>query len=399
MFKRIIIIVLDSVGIGALPDAQEYGDEGTNTLVHIATARGRLNVPNLGSLGLGLIDSIAGVAENIIPKACYGKMAEISKGKDTTSGHWEIAGCPVFKPFPVYPEGFPLDVIQLFTKYTGLKVLGNKAASGTEIIFEYGEEHLRTGFPIVYTSADSVFQIAAHEDVIPLKRLYELCTITRTKVCIGQHAVGRIIARPFIGSSGHFVRTPNRHDYSLEPAGETMLDRLKDAGLSVIGVGKIGDIFAHRGLTESHPTKSNQDGMETTTILLNQTEKQKHNSLIMVNLVDFDSLYGHRNDVNGYAAALEQFDENLGQMLPYLKDDDLLIITADHGCDPTANGTDHTREYVPLLAYTPNLAYKNIAGKALGIRTSFADIAATILDNFHLTPLPYGSSFLHDIPG
>ncbi|WP_094603288.1 Phosphopentomutase [Sporomusa silvacetica DSM 10669] len=391
MFKRIFVIVLDSVGIGAMPDAFQYGDTGANTLVHIAEYRGGLNLPVLASMGLGLIEPIAGIPEVSRPIAAFGKMAEISVGKDTTSGHWELAGCPLFTAFPVYPNGFPPEVIEKFTTYTGLHVLGNKAASGTEIIVELGEEHLRTGQPIVYTSADSVFQIAAHEEVIPLERLYELCQIAREKVCVGDHAVGRIIARPFIGKPGSFARTANRHDYSLQPPRATVLDMLKQSGLSVIGIGKIADIYANQGLTQSYPTKSNKQGME---ILTDLAARDITNGLIMANLVEFDSVYGHRNDAAGYAQALEEFDLALASFKAKLTEDDLLFITADHGCDPTLAGTDHTREYVPLLAYHHHLPEQVIN---LGVRSTFADLGATIADNFGLPPLAYGQSFLKDL--
>jgi len=393
LFKRIFVIVLDSVGIGAMPDAAAYGDAEANTLVHIAEYKGGLTLPVLTSMGLGWIESIAGIPKVSRPLAAFGKMSELSEGKDTTSGHWELAGCPLFSPFPVYPNGFPPEVIEKFTAYTGLKVLGNKAASGTEILVELGEEHLRTGQPIVYTSADSVFQIAAHEEIIPLNRLYEICKITREQVCIGDHAVGRIIARPFVGKPGSFTRTSNRHDYSIKPPAPTILDMLKQAKLSVTGIGKIADIFANQGLTQSFPTKSNLQGME---ILADLAQTNSEAGLIMANLVEFDSSYGHRNDALGYAGALEEFDKNLATLLPKLKNDDLLIITADHGCDPTLAGTDHTREYVPLLVYHPSLA---LIGQPinLGVRTTFADLGATIADNFNLSALPYGQSFLKEI--
>nr|WP_092067371.1 phosphopentomutase [Dendrosporobacter quercicolus]NSL46551.1 phosphopentomutase [Dendrosporobacter quercicolus DSM 1736]SDL55415.1 phosphopentomutase [Dendrosporobacter quercicolus] len=389
MFKRVIILVLDSVGIGAAPDAAEYGDGKVNTLANIARSQGGLFLPNLEKMGLGCIEDITGVKKTAAPQASYGKMAEISKGKDTTSGHWELAGCPLFAPFPVYPDGFPPVMIEQFTALTGRKILGNKVASGTEIIAELGAEHMRTGYPIVYTSADSVFQIAAHEEVIPLDHLYELCKIAREQVCTGEHAVGRIIARPFTGRPGEFVRTANRHDYSLTPPADTVLDVMKAAGYSVTGIGKIGDIFAHRGLTRSVPSKSNADGMEILTAL---TRGNAGNGLIMVNLVDFDSKYGHRNDVAGYAGALEQFDEALGRLLPAIAAGDLLLITADHGCDPTAPGTDHTREYVPLMAYA-----KDGRGQPLGTRSTFADVAATVAANFGLPPFAYGTSFLSEL--
>ncbi len=393
MFKRIFVIVLDSVGIGAMPDASEYGDTGANTLVHIAAASGGLDLPVLADMGLGLIEPIAGVRPVARPSAAFGKMAELSKGKDTTSGHWELAGCPLFSSFPVYPAGFPPEIIEKFEFYTGLRVLGNKAASGTEIIVELGEQHTLSGQPIVYTSADSVFQIAAHEEIIPLERLYELCRIAREKVFINEHAVGRIIARPFLGKPGNFYRTANRHDYSLEPPAATVLDALKLAGFAVTGIGKIADIYAHRGLTQSYPTKSNQHGMELLTQLAAQRQPD---GLIMANLVEFDSAFGHRNDVAGYARALEDFDKALGVFKSEITADDLLIITADHGCDPTRPGTDHTREYVPVLAYHHGLSQK-AAPVNLGVRSTFADMGATVAANFNLPPLAFGQSFLNDL--
>lgn len=384
MYKRIILIVLDSVGVGELPDANLYGDVGTNTLGNIARSQGGLFLPTMENLGLGCIIPLAGVKQVALPGADFGKLAEISNAKDTTSGHWEIAGCPVFTPFPTYPGGFPEEVTKKFTAVTGYTMLGNKPASGTVIIEELGEEHLRTGQPIVYTSADSVLQIAAHEDVISQDKLYALCQLVRDKVCIGRHAVGRVIARPFVGTQGNFTRTAGRHDYSLPPIGTTMLDVLQQNGYSVTGVGKIGDIFAQRGLTMSIPTTSNDDGMEKIAGLL----QEDTNGLIMANLVEFDSLYGHRRNPHGYAAALQRFDRELAVLLDHLRTSDMLILTADHGCDPTGRGTDHTREYVPLLVYTHN------PGKDLGIRKTFADISATVLDNFSLPVLKYGQSFL-----
>ncbi|EAX46602.1 phosphopentomutase [Thermosinus carboxydivorans Nor1] len=388
MFDRIIIIIMDSVGIGALPDAADYGDIGANTLANIARSQGGLFLPVLESLGLGCIEPIKGVRSNIEPRGAFGKMAEVSKGKDTTSGHWELAGCPVYTPFPVYPNGFPPEVIEKFSALTGRCILGNKAASGTAIIQELGAEHMRSGCPIVYTSADSVFQIAAHEEIIPLEELYRLCRIAREEVCVGPHAVGRVIARPFIGRPGSFTRTANRHDYSLPPSCDTILDLLVRAGYSVTGVGKIADIFAQRGITRSFPTKSNDDGMET---LIKLVTTQSEKGVIMVNLVDFDSIYGHRRDPVGYARALEKFDRQLGVLLASLHSDDLLIITADHGCDPTFSGSDHTREYVPLIVY-----HRCIRGHSLGTRQSFADVAATVADNFSL-PAPFGVSFLAEV--
>ncbi len=391
MFTRIVIVVLDSVGAGALPDAAEYGDLGADTLGNIARCHGGLFLPTLGSLGLGCIRPLDGVAAAASPLAGYGKMAEISKGKDTTTGHWEMAGCPVFSAFPVYPGGFPAEIVDRIAALTGRPVIGNKAASGTEIIAELGAEHLRTGALIVYTSADSVLQIAAHEAVVPVDKLNAIGRLVREEVCRGEHAVGRVIIRPFVGEPGRFVRTANRHDFSLEPPAPTVLDRLRAAGFAVIGIGKIGDIFAGRGLTASYPTKSNDHGLAT---LAGLVRGERRPGLIFANLVEFDSLYGHRNDCRGYARALERVDGQLALLLPLLDDGDLLIITADHGCDPTTAGTDHTREYVPLLAYA-----RGRPGRGLGVRTSFADVAATVAENFALEPGPHGTSFLGAITG
>lgn len=389
MFQRIIIIVLDSVGIGAMPDAHEYGDSGANTLGNIVRKR-RVSLPVLTRLGIGCIAPLNGVEAVSKPQAFYSKMAELSRGKDTTTGHWELAGAPVFKPFPYYPDGFPAEIMDKFSILTGRQALGNRPASGTEIIAELGEEHMRTGKPIVYTSADSVFQIAAHEEIIPLEELYSICHIVRERLMVGKHAVARIIARPFIGEPGRFTRTPNRHDYSLTPEADTMLDRLQAAGLSVVGVGKIGDIYAQRGLSKSYPTKSNEHGVD---VLLSLLQERKDAGLIMTNLVEFDSSFGHRRDSEGYASALEAFDRRLPEIITRLEAQDLLIITADHGCDPTAPGTDHTREYVPLLVYHQQIG----SGDSLGIRQSFADVSATILENFSLAPLAYGESFLRQV--
>lgn len=386
MFNRVIIIVMDSVGIGALPDAREYGDNHVNTLVNIARSIGGLFLPVFENLGLGCIADIDGIRKIENPLASYGKMAEISKGKDTTSGHWELAGCPLFRSFPVYKQGFPPEVIRKFEKAIGRTVLGNKPASGTAIIAELGPEHLKTGYPIVYTSADSVFQIAAHEDIIPLEELYRFCKIAREEICIGEHAVGRVIARPFIGQPGNFVRTANRHDYSLEPPAPTLLDCLRENDFEVIGVGKIADIFAQRGLTKSYPSKSNDHGMD---IILDLVQNSLDRGMIMANLVDFDSVYGHRNDIAGYAEALKKLDGRLPDLIQSMHNDDLLILTADHGCDPTAPGTDHTREYVPLLVYC-----KGREGVDLGVRKTFADVAATVADNFLISVGSYGQSFL-----
>lgn len=389
MFARVIIIVLDSVGIGALPDAYLYGDCGAHTIGNIARLQGGLFLPELEKLGLGCIDDIAGVKNVESPLASFGKMAELSKGKDTTSGHWELAGCPVLSALPVFENGFPDEMIDPFVRYLGKGILGNKVASGTQIIAELGEAHMKTGSPIVYTSADSVFQIAAHEDIIPLASLYDMCRFVREHICIGKYAVGRVIARPFIGIPGEFTRTSNRHDFSLTPFQDTLLDMLKVSGYSVVGVGKIADIFAGRGITQSYPTKSNDNGMQLLHELLTQ---HTQTGLIMANLVEFDSSYGHRNDAKGYAVALERFDRQLSGIIAALNMDDLLIITADHGCDPTIAGTDHTREYVPILAY-----HSQGSGIPLGIRTTFSDVAATVAENFGLSPMPYGKSFLREI--
>lgn len=389
MFKRIIVVVMDSVGIGSLPDAAEYGDAGADTLGSIARSQGGLFLPSLDRMGLGNIAPLEGVPATDKPIAWYGKMAEVSVGKDTITGHWEIAGCPLFHPLPLYPEGFPPEIIDKLTCAFGRKILGNKAASGTEIIEELGPEHLATGYPIVYTSADSVLQIAAHEEVIPLEELYAMGKRTREEICVGPHAVGRVIVRPFLGTPGNFFRTPNRHDYSLPAPGPTVLDRLSESGRSVVGIGKIADIFAGRGITASYPTKSNDHGMRTLLQLVAQGGKP---GLIFANMVEFDSVYGHRNDARGYAKALERLDGQLELLLDVLKPDDLLMITADHGCDPTYRGTDHTREYVPLIIYR-----EGGQGSSLGIRSTFADIGATIAANFSLPPLPYGQSFLTEI--
>ncbi|MDK2793736.1 MAG: phosphopentomutase [Caldanaerobacter sp.] len=343
MLQRVILIVLDSVGVGELPDAYKFGDEGTNTLGHVVEKTG-IKLPTMEKLGLGNIIPLKTVAPNPNAIGAYGKMAEKSAGKDTTTGHWEIAGLIVEKPFPTYPEGFPKEIIEEFEKRIGRKVLGNKPASGTEIIKELGEEHIKTGYPTVYTSADSVFQIAAHEEVIPLEELYRMCEIAR-EILKGDHAVGRVIARPFIGSPGNFVRTANRKDFSLKPFGPTVLDMLKEAGYQVYAVGKIEDIFAGQGITDSIHTGNNDEGITATIEAMDAVKK----GIIFTNLVDFDMVYGHRNDVNGYAKALKHFDERLPEIMLRLKEEDLLIITADHGCDPTTPGTDHTREYVPLL--------------------------------------------------
>ena len=388
MYKRIIILVMDSVGIGHAPDAAKFNDEGSNTLGHIEATAGLIHCPTLRSLGLA---NIADIKTDETPvMGAYGKMEEVSTGKDTTSGHWEMMGHPVTVPFPTFYDGFPKELMDTFTKETGYGYLGNEVASGTEIIERLGVEHMKTGKPIVYTSADSVFQIAAHEDVIPLEDLYRMCEITRNKVCVGDYYVGRIIARPFVGKSGHFVRTSNRHDYSRMPEHRMVQQELQAAQIPTVAVGKIGDIYAHVGWDESYPTKSNAHGMNVVPYLLCSSFES---GLMMVNLVEFDSLYGHRRNVEGYKRAIEDFDYQLSGLLPLLKDDDLLIITADHGNDPTWHGTDHTREHVPLLAYSPSMK----EAIDLGLRHSFGDIGQTVLANFGLSPYAVGTSFLKDI--
>lgn len=388
MYKRIIILVMDSVGIGHAPDAAKFNDEGSNTLGHIEATAGLIHCPTLRSLGLANIADIETDETSVM--GAYGKMEEVSTGKDTTSGHWEMMGHPVTVPFPTFYDGFPKELMDTFTKETGYGYLGNEVASGTEIIERLGVEHMKTGKPIVYTSADSVFQIAAHEDVIPLEDLYRMCEITRNKVCVGDYYVGRIIARPFIGKPGHFVRTSNRHDYSRMPAHRMVQQELQAANIPTVAVGKIGDIYAHVGWDESYPTKSNAHGMNVVPYLLGSSFER---GLMMVNLVEFDSLYGHRRNVEGYKRAIEAFDYQLSGLLPLLKDDDLLIITADHGNDPTWHGTDHTREHVPLLAYSPSMK----GAIDLGLRYSFGDIGQTVLANFGLSPYAVGTSFLKDI--
>ena len=388
MYKRIIILVMDSVGIGHAPDAAKFNDEGANTLGHIESTAGLIHCPTLRSLGLA---NIADIKTDEAPvMGAYGKMEEVSTGKDTTSGHWEMMGHPVTVPFPTFYDGFPKELMDTFTKETGYGYLGNEVASGTEIIERLGVEHMKTGKPIVYTSADSVFQIAAHEDVIPLEDLYRMCEITRNKVCVGDYYVGRIIARPFVGKPGHFVRTSNRHDYSRMPEHRMVQQELQGAQIPTVAVGKIGDIYAHVGWDESYPTKSNAHGMNVVPYLLGSSFES---GLMMVNLVEFDSLYGHRRNVEGYKRAIEDFDYQLSGLLPLLKDDDLLIITADHGNDPTWHGTDHTREHVPLLAYSPSMK----VSIDLGLRHSFGDIGQTVLANFGLSPYAVGTSFLKDI--
>jgi len=386
-FKRITTIVLDSVGIGELPDADKFGDVGSHTLGHIAERVPTLQLKNLQKLGLGNIAPIATIPPAEEPLAMYGKMAETSVGKDTMTGHWELMGLNVTIPFEVYPDGFPAELIQEFEKRTGRKVIGNKPASGTDILVEYGEEQMRTGAWIVYTSADSVFQLAAHEDIIPLDELYRACEIAREMTLTAPYAVGRIIARPYVGTPGNFTRTPNRHDYALSPSGPTVLNALKDHGLDVIAVGKINDIFTGEGITEYTSTKSNEDGILKTIAYM----KKDFHGMLFTNLVDFDSLYGHRRDPEGYAACLEEFDRYVPEILSTMDEDDLLIITADHGNDPIHPGTDHTREYVPVLAYSPKFQGKTTT---IGVRSTFADLAATIAANFQVSFETHGKSFL-----
>ena len=388
MIDRIIIIVLDSVGIGELPDAYKFGDEGSNTLVNTSKAVGGLNVPNLESFGLGKIGDIPGVSKEVDAKAFYGKMIEASAAKDTTSGHWEIMGVVTEKPFPTYPKGFPDNVIKAFTTAIGRPILGNKTASGTEIIKELGEEHIKTGFPIVYTSADSVFQIAACEDVIPIESLYEMCNCARD-ILKGKHNVGRIIARPFIVENGIYTRTERRRDFSLPPPEETVLDKAVKKGYEVVGVGKIGDIFAHRGLTREIHATNNRDGVLKTI----ESIRRDFKGIIFTNLIDFDMRYGHRNNPEGYAEALESFDKSLPEIVDALKAGDVIIITADHGCDPTTLSTDHSREYVPLLVFGKKLNKP----RSLDIRNSFADVGATVSEALLELRLDKGESFFTEL--
>ena len=366
--KRVFLIVLDSFGIGAAPDAADFGDEGVNTLGSIA-ATGTLKIPNLLALGLGNIDGVDAVNSVEKPLASVARLRELSRGKDTTTGHWEIAGKISEKAMPTYPNGFPCEVITAFEKAVGRKVLCNLPYSGTDVIRDFGEEHVKTGDLIVYTSADSVFQIAAHEEIVPIEELYDICRTAR-ELLQGEHGVGRVIARPFEGTAPDFKRTGNRRDFSLVPPKGTMNDHLKEAGLDVIGVGKIGDIFAMAGITETYPTHCNKEGMEETLKLV----EKDFNGLCFINLVDFDMLYGHRQDALGYANAINEFDAWLESFLPKMRDEDILIITADHGCDPSDNSTDHTREYVPFIKYQKNSVPEN-----LGTVDGFGFIAETVL--------------------
>jgi phosphopentomutase len=387
-FERIIWIVLDSVGIGELPDAAGYGDAGRNTLGHIAESRA-LKIPNLVRLGLANIAPLEHQTPAAAPIGAYGKGATRSPGKDTTTGHWEMAGVWLERAFPVYKNGFPKELIEEFEKQIGKKTIGNKPASGTEIIKELGEEHLRTGKPIVYTSGDSVFQIATHEDIIPVAELYRMCEIAR-KLLDGPHRVGRVIARPFTGTVGNFVRTARRHDYAVDPPKPMLMDVLMERKVRVLGIGKIHDIYNGRGVEEYVTTKGNADGMEKLTAAL----ADRKSGLIFANLVDFDMLFGHRKDVEGFAKSLEEFDRLLADFLPLLTLSDMLMITADHGCDPDPRWptTDHSREYVPILVYSPGTG----AGANLGIRDTLADMGQTIAENFGLS-IPHGRSFLREM--
>jgi phosphopentomutase len=386
-FNRVILIVLDGVGVGELPDASKYGDEGSNTLGNIAR-RVPLKVPTLRSLGLGRVAAIGGGGRGEPLIGAAGRMAEASAGKDSVTGHWEMMGIVLDRPFPVFPNGFPAETISEFSQRTGRSVIGNVAASGTEIIQRHGAEHLRTGALIVYTSADSVFQIAAHEDIVPLEALYHACEIAYGIVCDGL-GVGRVIARPFVGGPGHFTRTPNRRDYARPPAGETLLDRATASDVPVIAIGKIEDLFAGRGISRALHTASDEEGMEH--IIGQMTAVGS--GFIFANLVDFDTQYGHRNDVAGYAANLERFDAHLADVLRRLGPRDLLIVTADHGNDPTTRSTDHSREYVPLLMAGAGVR----TGVDLGTRATFADLGQTLAELFALGRLPHGTSFLDEI--
>ncbi len=386
--RRAIILLLDSVGCGAAPDAAQFGDECSNTLGHICEKFENIQLPHLAKLGLGKILPLCNVEAPPQAMAAYGKMREISLGKDTTCGHWEIAGTPVLKQLPTYPQGFPPEVMDAFVKAAGCGYLGNEVASGTEIIQRLGDEHCRTGKVIVYTSADSVFQIAAHEEVVPLPRLYEICRQAR-KILVGKHGVGRVIARPFVGTSGQYVRTANRRDFSLPPPPGQLYANLQAAGVPTVAVGKIHDIFAEVGIDFSYPTEDNADGMKKTLAVLDRHPV----GFIWTNFVDFDMQFGHRNNWQGYGQALEALDAWLPRLLAKLRPADLLIITADHGNDPTTPSTDHSREYVPLLVYGPRMK----GNVNLGIRRTFADVGATVADYLGVAPVPAGVSFLSDI--
>lgn len=386
-FQRAIVIVMDSVGIGELPDAHVYGDEGSNTLGNIAR-QVRLEIPTLAACGLSRVVDLPGVPVADPARGAFGRMAERSAGKDSVTGHWELMGLVIERPFPTFPGGFPTDLMHAFEQRIGRPTLGNVVASGTAIIDQLGSEHMRTGAPIVYTSADSVFQIAAHEEVVPIAALYSYCEVAY-ELAVEGLGLGRVIARPFVGEPGAFRRTANRHDYAMPPGGVTLLDRLVAAGAQVSAIGKISDLFAGRGISDAHPTSSDDDGMAQVEV---QMQRQQR-GLIFANLVDFDTLYGHRNDVVGYAANLERFDTRLAALLPQLGPDDLLIVTADHGNDPTTPSTDHSREYVPLLVIGDQVT----PGTDLGTRATFADVAQTLAEGFGIEPLAHGTSFLHQL--
>lgn len=388
-YKRIFLIVMDSVGIGEARDAEKFGDKGSNTLGHIAERMNGLHMPNMAKLGLSNIEPVGGIEKAESPLAYYTKMQEASNGKDTMTGHWEIMGLNIKTPFKVFPDGFPDELLTELEEKSGRKIIGNKPASGTEILDELGEEHMKTGALIVYTSADSVLQIAAHEDIVPIEEQYKICKIARELTLDEKYMVGRIIARPFVGEPGNFKRTANRHDYALKPFDRTVMNELKDGKYDVIAIGKISDIYDGEGVTESLRTVSNMDGMDK----LVQTLDMDFTGLSFLNLVDFDALFGHRRDPIGYGKALEEYDARLPEVFEKLKEDDLLIITADHGNDPVHPGTDHTREYVPLLVYSPVMK----GGKKLPIRETFADIGATVAENFQVKMPKYGKSFLNEL--
>ncbi|WP_409251247.1 phosphopentomutase [Bacillus sp. SCS-153A] len=388
-YKRIHLVVMDSVGIGEAPDAKDFNDEGADTLGHIAEHMNGLNMPNMARLGLSNIREIKGIEKQDKPMAYYTKMEEASVGKDTMTGHWEIMGLNISQPFKVYPDGFPEELLKELEEKTGRPVIGNKPASGTAIIEELGEEHMKTGALIVYTSADPVLQIAAHEDIVPIDELYKICEIARELTKDEKYLVGRVIARPFVGEPGNFQRTSNRHDYALKPFERTVMNELKDSGYDVIALGKISDIYNGEGVTESVRTKHNMDGMDQ----MVKSFEQDFTGLSFLNLVDFDALYGHRRDPEGYGKALEEFDARLPEVFERMTDDDLLIITADHGNDPVHPGTDHTREYVPLLVYSKRMD----GGEEIPVRKTFADIGATVADNFNVKMPKYGESFLKEI--
>jgi len=388
-FNKIHVVVMDSVGIGEAPDAANFGDVGAHTLGHIAEKMNGLTMPVLESMGLANIEPLQGMQATNEPKAYYGKMQEASVGKDTMTGHWEIMGLNIDKPFKVYPDGFPAELIAELEKRTGRKVLCNQPASGTQVIEDFGKEHMETGAIIVYTSADPVLQIAAHEEIIPLEELYKICEIARELTLQPEYLVGRVIARPFIGTPGDFSRTSNRHDYALKPFGRTTMNVLKDAGLDVIAIGKISDIFNGEGVTDAVRTKNNTDGMDK----FAEVVRRDFHGMSFLNLVDFDANFGHRRDPLGYGQALEEFDARLTEVTSAMSEDDLLIITADHGNDPTFHGTDHTREYVPLIVYSPRFN----GGAELELRETFADIAATVAENFQVEAPAFGKSFLQEL--